>query len=76
MVSREILKGKTASSFHDNPYIPPGDDLCYILVPVFGAQVEYEDMSRSNRAVQSIPKMNGRSLSDVWQMSRVLDFKE
>lgn len=68
MASSAILKGKTASSFHGNPCVPSGDDLCYTLEPGFGAQVEHEDISRSSRAVQSIPKMNGRSLSDVWQM--------
>lgn len=76
MASSAILKGKTVSSFHGNPCVPSGDDLCYTLEPGFGAQVEHEDISRSSRAVQSIPKMNGRSLSDVWQVLRVLDSRE
>ena len=52
MVSTAILEGKSPSSFHGNPYVPSGDDLCYVLAPVFGAQVESKDMSRCSGAFQ------------------------
>lgn len=52
MVSAAILEGKSPYSFHGYPYVPSGDVLCYVLAPVFGAQVECEDMSRSSRAFQ------------------------
>jgi len=52
MVSAALLEGTSPYSFCGNPYVPSGDDLCYVLVPVFGAQVECEDVSRSSRAFQ------------------------